>query len=144
MMPGVTLPNSSSTCAVTQCSSSTTLVAVGGVSSSVAGSPGVTVTLTVWTALVGPPGVVTAVSVHEYTPTVVGAVIVSTNGITCGPVSMPVGKVGLKLKPIGQPAETTRSAVYGTSFALAMMNGPIVPAPLSSTAVPPVAVAMSS
>jgi hypothetical protein len=75
---------------------------------------------------------------------VVGAVIVSTNGMACGPVNAPVGKPGLKLNPIGQPAETTRSAVYGTSCALAMMNGPIVPAPLSSTAVPPVAVAMST
>ena len=76
-------------------------------------------------------------------PTVVGAVIVSTKGIDCGPVNDPVGKVGLKLKPIGQPADTTRFAVYGTSFALFTMNGPIEPAPLSSTAVPPVALAMS-
>ena len=61
--------------------------------------------------------------------------MVSTNGIDCGPVSEPVGKAGLKLKPIGQPAgETARSAVYGTAFAFATMNGPMVPAPLSSTA----------
>ena len=69
--------------------------------------------------------------------------MVSTNGIVCGPVNIPVGKDGLKPKVIGQPAETTRSAVYGTSFAFETMNGPIVPAPLSSTAAPPVAVARS-
>jgi hypothetical protein len=71
-------------------------------------------------------------------------VTVSTNGIVCGPVNDPVGKLGLKLNPIGHPAETTRSAVYGTSSAFATMNGPMVPAPLSSTAVPPVDVAMST
>ena len=69
--------------------------------------------------------------------------IVSTNGTEAGPVIEPVGKVGLKLKPIGQPAETTRSAVYGTSFAFVMISVLIVPAPLLSTAEPPVAAARS-
>jgi len=55
-MPGVTLSNSSLTVAVTQCCSSTTFVAAVGWRSSVAGSPGVTVTSTVSIALVGPPG----------------------------------------------------------------------------------------
>ena len=54
--------------------------------------------------------------------------IVSTNGIVCGPVSDPVGKAGLKLKPIGQPVETVRSAVYGTALALLMMSVLIVAA----------------
>ncbi len=127
---------------MTQCWASTVFVAVAGWRSSVAGTSGVTSTLTVSTASVGPPGSVVAVIVQVYEPTIVGAVIVSTNGIDAGPVIEPVGKVGLKLKPIGQPAEMARSAVYGTSFALATISGPIVPTPLSSTAVPPVAAAI--
>ena len=69
--------------------------------------------------------------------------IVSTNGIVCGPLNGPCGNGGAKLKPIGQPAETCRFTVYGTACAFEMMNGPIDGAPLWSTAVPPVALAMS-
>ena len=69
--------------------------------------------------------------------------MVSTKGTEVGPVIEPVGNVGLKLNPIGHAAETARSAVYGTSFAFVMISVLIVPAPLSSTAEPPVAAARS-
>ena len=64
VMPGVGFPNWSFTVAVTQCCASTVLVAVFGASVSVEGLPGTTVRLTVSTAVVGPPGVRTAVIVQ--------------------------------------------------------------------------------
>jgi len=63
VIPGVTLPKASLTVAVTQCCASTTLVAVSGSRSSVAGAAGTTVTLTV-SRLAGSAG---AVTVHYST-----------------------------------------------------------------------------
>ena len=72
-----------------------------------------------------------------------GAVIVSVNATVCGPLKGPYGGAGLNETPTGQPAETCRPTVYGVAWAFAMMKFPIEGAAPESTAVPPVAFAMS-
>src|SRR5918994_2143866 len=111
LMFGVGLPNTSLTVAVTQCWASTVFVSVSGVSTSVNGSPGVTVALIVCTARTVPS--TTALTKNVYGPGTVGAVIVSWNRMSTGAVNGPYagGFAGLKLmfSPAGvwQPAPET-------------------------------------